>query len=363
MQYLKLYILVLFLGIGLQACKEGSVFPDEENLLASVATLQYTKLDLINETAKVYRINSDGQGKSELAPSGAIFSASASTRMVYDKGEAQFVIANLDGSNPQTITVAATGNRPILSPDGTKILYAARHASPPNFSNDQVLRIVNIDGSGDKVLVPAAAHEGVPVFSPDGSQVAFIIRDDYVEGISHNKLYTINVDGTNETLLSARVDSENDGYASLDWSPDGTKIVCKRELRLMNSSAVLVIDVATKDEETVAVDAWIGMPVFSPDSKQIVFWGAPALVEGGANGGLFIVNADGSSRRNLVQASNVPYAYPRWSPDGRLVAYTELNAAFSGSNDKNYGTLAVVDVVTGQVARLDETIYKAYWQQ
>jgi Tol biopolymer transport system component len=68
-------------------------------------------------------------------------------------------------------------SRPLLSPDGQKILYSSQGAQPSNPEGDQELYLMNAtDGSAQKNLTNNAGvvNEGHPEFSPDGRKIAYM---------------------------------------------------------------------------------------------------------------------------------------------------------------------------------------------
>ena len=62
---------------------------------------------------------------------------------------------------------------PALSPDGQTVAYVASRTSRETMSAESHIRLVAFDGSGDRQLT-AGPRDGSPVWSPDGSQLAFL---------------------------------------------------------------------------------------------------------------------------------------------------------------------------------------------
>ena len=75
---------------------------------------------------------------------------------------------------------------------------------------------------------------------------------------------------------------------------------------------------------------------YSPDGSTIAY---TRVTEGGGGGGLWIANADGSDRRQLVAGEIV---FPRWSPDGTRIAYGH------DGESRTY----VFDVATGETTSI-----------
>jgi Tol biopolymer transport system component len=120
----------------------------------------------------------------------------------------------------------------------------------------------------------------------------------------------------------------------------------RRRRRIYAASAALValvvvavsaaVDRSTQpDTASPALAARSGVPAATTSSK-IAFISIP--VRGGTQGpgGLFVVNADGSGKRQLTRAK---YATPTWSPDGRKIAFVRSGHVYvmntDGSGEQN----------------------------
>jgi Tol biopolymer transport system component len=62
-------------------------------------------------------------------------------------------------------------------------------------------------------------------------------------------------------------------------------------------------------------------PAWSPDDQQIAFDEEVCVSDAGCWNHLWVVNADGSGRRDVLDISYTPQ-YPSWSPDGEWIAFT-----------------------------------------
>ena len=260
MSYWKILIVGLILALVLSSCNEDSVSPNDPiRIKTSSMALFYTKADFANKAAHVYRLNTDSKEQSKVVD-GAIFSAPQGDKMAYSNEDRILFLTDLNGAKIQNISAGKKGFIPTLSPDGTMVLYTELNGT--SLDNSQRIKIINLADNTERVLVAEAAYEGIPVFSPDSKKIAFMTKGDYVPGVREDNLYTINVDGTQPTLISSFVKHHHDGYTCLDWSPDGRKIACKR--RIDDAvEAIVVFDIVAQTEQQIwqGESAW--MPAFS----------------------------------------------------------------------------------------------------
>jgi len=271
----------------------------------------------------------------------------------FDSSTNQFDIYTMDEDGSNLINLTGTGNqyKPDISPDGSKIVYA------DNSNNNEEIYVMNIDGSGKKNLTQSSGAEGDPLWSPDGSKIAFIGNDD--------SIYIMDADGTNRVSLGTPV---NQAWA---WSPDGTKIAFATR-NIFNNGIARIHTVAVDGSgQNIVIESasnsTINYVAVSPDSSQIAYGNGTSIYKVSVNGGteikltpdynppsftvyvegdptwsadgtklifvsdrsvnyksekgLFVMNSDGSNQTLLVSQPYIPGGALKWSTDGLKIAY------------------------------------------
>jgi uncharacterized protein YjdB len=122
-------------------------------------------------------------------------------------------VMNADGSG---VTPLGSGHfeLPVWSPDGSKIAFS----NPIPFSCRDACRtdilVMNADGSGVTHLTNTGVNIS-PAWSPDGTRIAFSNNRD-----GNDEIYVMNADGSGQHNLT-----NNPSYDRVPaWSPDGTRI-------------------------------------------------------------------------------------------------------------------------------------------
>ena len=107
------------------------------------------------------------------------------------------------------------------------------------------------------------------------------------------------------------------------WSPDGTKIAFgrfrtptrkTRGLRFVQTDVYVMNVDAEPASERLARPAWPAS--WSPDGRKIAFTSGH---DGESE--IYVMNADGSGQRRLTQQRGNATSAPAWSPDGRKIAF------------------------------------------
>jgi Tol biopolymer transport system component len=133
-------------------------------------------------------------------------------------------------------------------------------------------------------------------------------------------IYVANADGSGVTRLTRG--------ERPSWSADGQRIAFHSWSSGAAGSGRVEIRVINADGSNERVVGPGSFPSWSPDGTKIVFFSAT----GGPEGGIFMMNADGSNRTQLISnefaspgGGDYAVSLPTWSPDGRSIAFVRSN--------------------------------------
>jgi Tol biopolymer transport system component/pimeloyl-ACP methyl ester carboxylesterase len=223
-------------------------------------------------------------------------------------------LVNADGSDQRQLLFHGQALAyPEWSPDGNQLAFH-KHQSDQVWSINvvsvrDVLQGQGRHGGNETRLTHTETRDAAPVWSPDGSQIAFS-RDEDI-WVMNVKDALQSTDGSDQRLLL-----DDPVYASgADWSPDGSQIVFesgrdgKAEIYVMQADGSNPQRLTHNDAE----DWW---PVWSPDGAQIAF-----MSDLDGDWEIFVVEADGSNLRQLTH-NEFDDTGPAWSPDGARIAFS-----------------------------------------
>jgi Tol biopolymer transport system component len=216
-------------------------------------------------------------------------------------------VINADGTGQSDLTKNQANNRlPVWSPNGSGIAY---FSDGDGLDNAYDVYAINADGSGLTNL-SRNGDDVVPAWSPDGSKIAF------VSGRQPPGIYIMDADGGNPTYLT-----ELRGTGPT-WSRDGIKIA-----HGTNEIYVINVDGTESAQLTHTSFGWSSGAVWSPDSRRIAF-----TSYGGVDADIHVMNADGSGQVRVTDGPTWDSAWG-WSPDGTKILFTADSAIYTMNPD------------------------------
>jgi TolB protein len=145
------------------------------------------------------------------------FASAAQRKIAYEHRENIFV-ADIDGTHQKKIAVGAL---PEISPDGTRVAFNTSADSKTRAGPERHIAVADVADGKVAILkgIPSDNCFG-PVWSPDGSKLAFSIMAD---GEWH--LGLVNADGSGFRFVK-NAGLKSEAFGAPEWARDGKSIFC-----------------------------------------------------------------------------------------------------------------------------------------
>jgi Tol biopolymer transport system component len=274
----------------------------------------------------------------------------------YIDKDTELHIVNMDGSGNKIIAKGQNGTAPwpvSWSRDGKYILALVQDSSKNKKSNKMVLISVN-EGSV-KLLkdFKNLSCGGYMDISPDNKFIVYSLQEH--ENSEHKDIYLLSMDGKIDRKLVGDMANDSDPI----WSADGKEVffVSNRygtndlwKLKVENGQSVGA-------SEIVKVDLGSQYRLFKVTNDNSIFYGTLNL-----RNDIYIISMKDFKSTNsykplkISEMKNKRNINPIWSSDGQFLAFTRFNSR----KDQVYGfkyDLTIYDSQTGNSKNIDTDIY------
>ena len=202
-----------------------------------------------------------------------------------------------------------------VSPDGQFSYFSANRLGPDKFN----LWRVRMTGQGGFTKItdsPSSRIDWQPMVSPDGARIAYT---SWLLGVELPQIWIANADGTLPTQLRFG--------ESPAWSPDGSQLayVAKDnegfdQIWIMNADG-------SKPTQLTSGKVRHEDPIWTPNGKRIVYSSNEAInAEGLHNFDIWIMNVEGTNRTQLTVNGSRDYR-PAISADGKYIYFLSNRGA------------------------------------
>jgi Tol biopolymer transport system component len=237
--------------------------------------------------------------------------------------------------------------RPALTPRTTLLVLVAVAVAVAGYV--QFVRDRRSDAASEQRIVPFTSDPGVetmPVFSPDGRQVAYVKterdparwRGFWKVFPGPTSVYIKAVEAGTELRLTRGLAS--DSFPA--WSPDGQYVVFHRRTSSGDFGYYFLSALGGPEHRITAAASGSGGLAWFPDGKRLA---VAEVSESSRSSPLFAISIETGERRALTTPTNAIDIYPAFSPDGKWLAFVR-------AVDFSNGDIYLLSLSSGDFRRL-----------
>jgi Tol biopolymer transport system component len=227
------------------------------------------------------------------------------------EGDHEIFIRSVSGTGQVThtnLTNNTVGDyMPVYSPDGQQIAFTRGAESGTD------IWVMTASGQNARRITKGVTPYGAPTWSPDGTQLAYAAPVAVNKGKTQLDIFTISLTGTASPV---NITNHPAGDSAPDWSVDG--VIAFVSQRGRNSeSDVYTMSSTGADVTPLGINQSPRFPTWSPDGDRLA-----VITWDNELGNTIMLR---SSTGALTRITSGPYdEVPEWSPDGTKLVYASV---------------------------------------
>jgi dipeptidyl aminopeptidase/acylaminoacyl peptidase len=260
------------------------------------------------------------------------------------------------------------------SPDSNQIVFLSNSVVSPQ----EQLYVTDVHSGASRKLTILTGDLSAPAWSPDGKSIAFLFIQDAPRsagplmpmtaetGVVDTKVYEQRLAVVDVASGEVKQISPADMYVyEFNWSPDGNRFALTAAHGAGDANwyvaQLYTLDIASPDIASAQMSSiykpslQIADPRWSPDGKQIAFISGIMSDEGVTGGDVFVIPASGGMAKDITQKIAASPADLYWLNPGTIT--------FAENIDGNAG-LGEVEVESGKVSQLwsgEQNMSTSFW--
>ena len=236
-----------------------------------------------------------------------------------------------------------------VSPDGSRIVYSSCEFPVGDLPSRYIVKdpgllvgtgyeigVIDIDGTGQVRLTKNGDFDSLPVWSPDGTQIAFVGHNSMFFTGHDSELFTMSAEGSRRQSLfswSSWPPPPGVAYYPPAWSPDGQSlaVIARRGYKYWSTVLYTIGADGSDAREVVDTRGIQNTPAWSPDGEHLAF--AILSVEEEtidiAPSGVYVMRTDGTDLRQIAGGQIRDLT---WSPDGSEILFVSDGVYLVGAD-------------------------------
>ena len=174
-------------------------------------------------------------------------------------------VMRADGSQPRQLTEGALDVEPVFSPDGTQIAFGRIVGDSPE-GQLEAIYVMNADGTGLREVVAARPALEHPDWSPDGHTITFNIGPEYPDAPDSGAILSVRTNGHGLRVLHQPTAELR--FFKAVWSPDGRQMLTGCHDTAADIGRICTISANGKPQVVIAGDERVNYPSWGPRTSS-----------------------------------------------------------------------------------------------